>query len=538
MSVSPDLVDAITELQMSDSQLFNNPKVQSILKHMSFPVLRSPFQFSAPLELKDDGERIIAGYASVELVDKQGDIIPLDVLKKAWDKFISNPDFMTSQLLHSNVPIGKFILEHPKCPKKAGVDDKGLFVICKIRDDIKKADEAWDMIKDSQLRAFSIGGEALKRSFICEDRCYKRIDELELHEISIVGSPANQGSYFTVIKQLSKPLQLKDVTKALPEGMILVKDFICGVGSVAEKGSSNHDFDLLVKHPLDENSFLRRAVLVRLQKEFPELTVGRGGDIDVFFGDSAGPHDSYVPLYDLVLLKREQTGVVPMKIEKSPFCSCVMKSILKSLTNAHEDLSKSEQLQVQREILKLLNSSHEELKVWTDEAREAAAEARRSSRTVDSSKWSSKERKKIAESISFESMENPDSEAMQSFEGQDAEKISGKISEGKRLTSSELNAVNEFMDRVELSGEESSEDEKASKKVWSDEARAAAAEARRGGGGMGDKSVEELRDERSRLDHVIARTIRSPPTKPNLARRKELFDQRKVISDELTGRTK
>ena len=424
--VSSELLDKITDLQISDEKLFAHPLVQELLKQVSMPRTRDYFEWTAPLELKDEGERIIAGYASVELIDKQGDMIPLDVLRKAWDKFISNPDFMTSQLLHSNVPVGKFLLEHPKVPKKAGVDDKGLFVICKIRDDIKKGDETWDMIKTNQLRAFSIGGEALKRSFICDGRCYKRIDELELHEISIVGQPANQGSYFTIIKSLNKPLKLEEVLKTLPEGMILIKDFICMVGSVVEKGASEHDFDLLVKHPLEENSFLRRAVLVRLQKEFPDVSVGRGGQVDVFFGDPEGPHDSYIPLYDLILLKRNPVEGISMKLEKNPNLilkqepknkkqrfmahfkideaqhnlihailgdqmydllppegsgrekSDTLKAILKSLTDVHEVLTKKEQLHVQSEILANLKQCSEDVnKVWSDEAREAAAEARR-----------------------------------------------------------------------------------------------------------------------------------------------------------------
>jgi HK97 family phage prohead protease len=489
--VSSELLDQITNLQISDEKLFAHPLVQELLKQVAMPRTRDYFEWTAPLELKDEGERIIAGYASVELIDKQGDMIPLDVLRKAWDKFISNPDFMTSQLLHSNVPVGKFLLEHPKVPKKAGVDDKGLFVICKIRDDIKKGDETWDMIKTNQLRAFSIGGEALKRSFICDGRCYKRIDELELHEISIVGQPANQGSFFTIIKSLNKPLKLEEVLKTLPEGMILIKDFVCMVGSVAEKGTSEHDFDLLVKHPLEENSFLRRAVLVRLQKEFPDVSVGRGGQVDVFFGDPEGPHDSFIPMYDLVLLKRNPIETIPMKLEKCPSCilkaaggnkqrfmeqfkleeaqhnlvhailgdkmynlleaekSGIFKSILKSLIDAHEDLTKTEQLHVQREILTNLKQCSEDVnKVWSDEAREAAAEARRAG---GSASWSKAERAKVSENISYESMEHPDSEAMQPFADNnvDPSKVSDKLSAGKPLSAKEEAAVSEFKDRFE-----------------------------------------------------------------------------------------
>lgn len=430
-SCSTELADELAEAGISDSQLMKSPLVQSLISTLSIPLIKSPFELQVPLEIKAETERIIAGYASVDVIDKQGDMIPLEVLKDAWNRFKSNPDFMMSQILHSNIPIGKILLEHPKCPKKSGVDENGLFIIVKLRDDIKKADETWYLIKQGKLKAFSIGGEALHKSVVCEGRCYTRIDKLELHEITICASPANQASFFSVLKSLDKIIKLDDVLKTLPEGMILIKDFINFVGSVPETGKSSHDFDLQVKHPLDQNSFLRRAVTVRLQKQFPNLKVERGGDVDVIFGDTQGPHDTFIPLYDLVLMKRHPLEKIDMTLKaegkpkgnKQRFMSHfgikenqhnlihgILGDKMYTLLPERGQKVKSElekpclerypkdKKKVEEEILKTLQTCEigislvkasmilrkysEVNKVWSESAREAALEARRAKTTM------------------------------------------------------------------------------------------------------------------------------------------------------------
>lgn len=306
-SVTPELADEIATAQQFDKDVFKTPLVQSLMKTISIPLMKSPFELNIPLEIKAEKERIIAGYASVELIDKQNEIIPLETLKKAWNRFIKNPDFMHVQFAHTSIPIGKIIMDCPKLKKKSGVDENGLFIIVKVRNDIKKADEVWYLISKGEMKYFSIGGESLHRSIICEGRCYTKIDDMELHEVSIVPNPANKASEFMVIKSMGKIIKLDEVLKALPQGMVLVKDFINLVGSVPEKGQSTNDFDLQVKEDL-QSEFLDRALKTRFKKILPES--------HVFLGDPQGPHDTFVPVYDLVLLKRQPIEKVDMTIRK------------------------------------------------------------------------------------------------------------------------------------------------------------------------------------------------------------------------------
>jgi len=81
---------------------------------------------------------------------------------------------------------------------------------------------------------------------------------------------------------------------------ILIKDAVCLVGSSVEK-KKHHDIDVLIRisQPTD---FLKRAIETRLYKMFPEKI---GEQLHFIWGDAEGPHDSYVPLFDLCLIAQK-----------------------------------------------------------------------------------------------------------------------------------------------------------------------------------------------------------------------------------------
>ena len=110
--------------------------------------------------LKGTGkDMVIAGYASVDVVDKQNDLITLDALKEASDKFMKS-DYKNVMITHSNVQVGEVIDTYTDTKGnvlKTGVDDTGFFVVIKMRNDIEKAKEVARDIRRGKLRSFSIG---------------------------------------------------------------------------------------------------------------------------------------------------------------------------------------------------------------------------------------------------------------------------------------------------------------------------------------------------------------------------------------------
>ena len=155
--------------------------------------------------LKSD-ELMIGGYASIEIVDKQNDLITLKALKEATNKYMENPKFRNVMTNHSNVQVGEVVKSYrDKTGKlwKTEVDDVGFFVVIKLRDDIEKAKEINRGIRKGSLRSFSIGGQAINKVKKNHPELgdYNEISKLELHEVTICEKGINPEARFDILKQ-------------------------------------------------------------------------------------------------------------------------------------------------------------------------------------------------------------------------------------------------------------------------------------------------------------------------------------------------
>mgnify|MGYP003134277920 FL=1 len=174
---------------------------------MASPLQSARFEGGGTISLlKSDNGLVIAGYASVEMVDKQGDLITTSALKGAFDNFMKADGFRNVQLAHSNIQVGEVIPQYTDSSGrlwKSGVDDAGLFVVIQVRDDIEKAREVANEIRKGALRGFSIGGQAFKRmrKADSEHGDYTEISKLELHEVTICEKGINPEATFRILKE-------------------------------------------------------------------------------------------------------------------------------------------------------------------------------------------------------------------------------------------------------------------------------------------------------------------------------------------------
>jgi HK97 family phage prohead protease len=172
--------------------------------------------------LKSD-ELMIGGYASIEIVDKQNDLITLKALKEAVNKYMENPKFRNVMTNHSNVQVGEVVKSYrDKTGKlyKTEVDDVGFFVVIKLRDDIEKAKEINRGIRKGSLRSFSIGGQAIQKVKKSHPELgqYNEISKLELHEVTICEKGINPEAKFDILKQDKKQVKnMSKLEKALEE---------------------------------------------------------------------------------------------------------------------------------------------------------------------------------------------------------------------------------------------------------------------------------------------------------------------------------
>ena len=184
-------------------------KTVSPTRHDSFSILKS-------------NDLVIGGYASIEMVDKQNDLITLGALKEAVGKYMKITKFRNVMTNHSNVQVGEVI---PKYRDKNGklwktdVDDVGFFVVIKMREDIEKAKEVGREIRNGSLRSFSIGGQALekRKKNHKEYGEYNEISKLELHEVTICEKGINPEAKFDILKMEKGETKMNDIEKALNE---------------------------------------------------------------------------------------------------------------------------------------------------------------------------------------------------------------------------------------------------------------------------------------------------------------------------------
>ena len=179
--------------------------------------------------LKSDG-LVIGGYASIEIVDKQNDLITLDALDEAVKKYMGEKKYRNVMSNHSNVQVGEVVEKYRDkngILHKTSVDDVGFYVVIKMRDDIEKAKEISRNIRKGTLRSFSIGGQAISKKQRTSDEYgeYNEIDKLELHEVTICEKGINPEAKFDILKQESevKNNMSEKLEKALEELNSLMK---------------------------------------------------------------------------------------------------------------------------------------------------------------------------------------------------------------------------------------------------------------------------------------------------------------------------
>lgn len=183
----------------------------------------------------------VAGYASVDMVDKQGDRIPTSALSKAFGKFMENKAFRNVQLAHSGIQVGEVVDKYTDSQGrlwKSEVDNHGLFVVCKIRSDIQKAREVQKQVRDGDLRAFSIGGQALFRvsKHTPEHGNHREITDLELHEITLCKKGINPEARYTILKMDNENIQeVNKMTES--EALVEIRESLTGILKHLDTGS-------------------------------------------------------------------------------------------------------------------------------------------------------------------------------------------------------------------------------------------------------------------------------------------------------------
>ena len=146
-------------------------------------------RFSMPIGKVDQERRIVSGFATLDNIDKQGDIVTTEASIEAFKKFRGN-----LREMHQPSAVGKVVSfkEDRYFDPKVKKFYSGVYVSAYVS---KGAQDTWEKVLDGTLTGFSIGGNITKSDDMYDDKLEKSvriIKEYDLHELSLVDNPANQ----------------------------------------------------------------------------------------------------------------------------------------------------------------------------------------------------------------------------------------------------------------------------------------------------------------------------------------------------------
>ena len=146
-------------------------------------------RLSMPFSKIDKERRMVSGFATLDNVDKQSDIVTSDASLKAFSKFRGN-----IREMHQPLAVGKMVSF--KEDKYFDPDTKkfynGVYVSAYVS---KGAQDTWEKVLDGTLSGFSIGGKMNKWDDGYDEKMDQKIriiKEYDLVELSLVDTPANQ----------------------------------------------------------------------------------------------------------------------------------------------------------------------------------------------------------------------------------------------------------------------------------------------------------------------------------------------------------
>lgn len=142
-----------------------------------------------PINKIDTEQRTVSGYASVDNLDTQGDVVTADCAAEAFDRFRGN-----IREMHQPIAVGKVVSfwQQPLYDTETDKTYVGVYVTAYVS---TGAQDTWEKVLDGTLTGFSIGGVINDAEDVFDkasNTLVRVIKSMDLHELSLVDNPANQ----------------------------------------------------------------------------------------------------------------------------------------------------------------------------------------------------------------------------------------------------------------------------------------------------------------------------------------------------------
>lgn len=205
-------------------------------------------RLSMPFSKVNQERRIVSGFATLDNVDRQSDIVTTEASLKAFAKFRGN-----IREMHQPISVGKMISfkEDKYFDPESKKFYTGVYVSAYVS---KGAQDTWEKVLDGTLSGFSIGGKMNKWDDAYDekmDSAVRIIKDYDLVELSLVDSPANQFANVISIEKvdgvdtvtgIDSNTELENVFWDSDSGLVLVSENEAEVNPVSGLPMKNIGF--------------------------------------------------------------------------------------------------------------------------------------------------------------------------------------------------------------------------------------------------------------------------------------------------------
>jgi cation transport regulator ChaB len=169
------------------------------------------FTLGVPFVKINAQKRTVSGFATLDNVDKAGEILDAGASKDAFAKWAGN-----IREMHDRKAVGKAVeMIEKEYTGEDGRTYQGIWITAKIS---KGAEDTWQKCIDGTLSGFSVGGatQEKERQMVKlgdEEVEVWRITKYSLNEVSLVDNPCNGLALVTLVKSVDGALELTDVVE-------------------------------------------------------------------------------------------------------------------------------------------------------------------------------------------------------------------------------------------------------------------------------------------------------------------------------------
>jgi hypothetical protein len=290
-------------------------------------------RLSMPIGKVDIERRMVSGFATLDNIDKQDDIVTTEASLLAFKNFRGN-----LREMHQPSAVGKIVSfkEDKYFDPNSKKFYSGVYVSAYVS---KGAQDAWEKVLDGTYSGFSIGGniKSWDDAYNAEmDKAIRIIKDYDLYELSLVDSPANQFASIisvekvngqNVISGASVDAVIENVFYDSENGIVLVSDSETAESPVSGKNMENIGF--VEKSDNEKANMIKFLVdsakgisTIKITKEVSQMTETTEAAVDavvenVEITPEAQPAEVETPAVadeapaDTVVEKSDDGGAVP-----------------------------------------------------------------------------------------------------------------------------------------------------------------------------------------------------------------------------------